>query len=149
MIYQRKWIMLDAHRRYRNSKEMGLGFSFADCLRTAWAAEKIRCTPEYQRDYVADWHGPERKRTLTPSTPPPTMVSPKRLRYKCTAEHRSDIAPTSSSSRKPRDRVPQDPTPCAARCAAAKASNARRERPAPNRGRSRASTQIAPCGLPA
>lgn len=66
MLYIRKWIMLDAHRRFRECKKLGLAFTFAECLRTAWAAEKIRCTHEYQRDYVAHWHGPERRRSPLP-----------------------------------------------------------------------------------
>lgn len=35
-------VMRDAHRRYRNSLRIGLDFTFAQCLSTAWAAAKMR-----------------------------------------------------------------------------------------------------------
>ncbi|MCC3243763.1 hypothetical protein LG047_00230 [Methylocystis sp. WRRC1] len=41
-MYDRAAIMCDAHKRFRDGKRLGLAWSFAQCLRTAWAAEKLR-----------------------------------------------------------------------------------------------------------
>ncbi|MGJ0509971.1 MAG: hypothetical protein ACR652_23155 [Methylocystis sp.] len=38
----RRAIMLDAHRRFRDGQRLGLGWTFSQCLTTAWAAAKIR-----------------------------------------------------------------------------------------------------------
>ncbi|CAJ0866620.1 hypothetical protein AMST5_01877 [freshwater sediment metagenome] len=35
-------VMRDAHRRFRDGRRLGLGWSFGQCLRTAWAAARIR-----------------------------------------------------------------------------------------------------------
>lgn len=35
-------IMRDAHKRFRDGRRLNLGWSFAECLATAWAAAKIR-----------------------------------------------------------------------------------------------------------
>lgn len=35
-------VMRDAHLRYRQGKYLKLGWTWAQCLRTAWAAAKIR-----------------------------------------------------------------------------------------------------------
>jgi hypothetical protein len=42
MTYDRAAIMRDAHRRYRDGVRLNLGWSFAQCLRTAWIAAKLR-----------------------------------------------------------------------------------------------------------
>lgn len=61
-VYDKSAIMRHAHKSFKDSKRLGLGWTFARCLRSAWAAEKIRCSPEYQREYVRDWHDASRKR---------------------------------------------------------------------------------------
>lgn len=40
--YDRAAIMRDAHKRYRDGKRLGLGWSFGRCLSTAWQAAKMR-----------------------------------------------------------------------------------------------------------
>jgi hypothetical protein len=40
--YDRAAIMRAAHRRYRAGKRLGLGWTFGQCLSTAWAAAKMR-----------------------------------------------------------------------------------------------------------
>jgi hypothetical protein len=40
--YNRAAIMRDAHKRYANGKRLGLGWTFGQCLSTAWAATKMR-----------------------------------------------------------------------------------------------------------
>lgn len=42
MTYDRAAVMRDAWVRFRDGKRLRLGWSFSQCLRTAWAAEKIR-----------------------------------------------------------------------------------------------------------
>jgi hypothetical protein len=42
MTYDRAAIMRDAHKRYRDGKRLGMGWSFGQCLATAWAAAKAR-----------------------------------------------------------------------------------------------------------
>jgi hypothetical protein len=42
MTYDRAAIMRDAHKRFRDGKRLGLGWSFGQCLATAWAAAKDR-----------------------------------------------------------------------------------------------------------
>lgn len=39
--YDRAAVMKDAHKRYRDGKRLGLGWTFSQCLSTAWAAAKI------------------------------------------------------------------------------------------------------------
>ena len=51
MKINRSRVFKDAHRRYRDSQRLGLGWDFARCLRTAWAAERIRCSDSYQHTY--------------------------------------------------------------------------------------------------
>lgn len=46
--YSRSAIMKDAHRRYRDGRRLGLGWSFGQSLRTAWAAARL------QRDMLAE-----------------------------------------------------------------------------------------------
>jgi len=41
MRLDRSAIMKDAHRRYRDGKRLGLGWSFGQCLSTSWAAARI------------------------------------------------------------------------------------------------------------
>jgi hypothetical protein len=38
----RSAIMQDAHKRFRDGVRLRLGWSFGQCLSTAWAAAKIR-----------------------------------------------------------------------------------------------------------
>jgi hypothetical protein len=42
MGFDKRIIMRDAHRRFRDGKRLRLGWSFGQCLATAWAAAKIR-----------------------------------------------------------------------------------------------------------
>ncbi|WP_036281882.1 hypothetical protein [Methylocystis sp. ATCC 49242] len=41
-MYDRAAVMRGAHKRYRDGKRLGLGWSWSQCLSTAWAAEKMR-----------------------------------------------------------------------------------------------------------
>lgn len=34
-------VMRDAHRRFRTGKRLGLGWTFGQCLKTAWAAARM------------------------------------------------------------------------------------------------------------
>jgi hypothetical protein len=34
--------MKDAHKRFRDGQRLGLGWTFGQCLSTAWAAAKMR-----------------------------------------------------------------------------------------------------------
>lgn len=45
MKLDRSAIMRDAHLRFRQGKRLNLGWSFSQCLSTAWAAAK-----QHQRD---------------------------------------------------------------------------------------------------
>ena len=40
--YDRRAIMRDAHKRFRDGRRLGLAWPFAQCLRTAWQAARIR-----------------------------------------------------------------------------------------------------------
>ena len=42
MTYDRAAIMRDAHKRFRDGKRLGLGWTFGQCMSTAWAAAKDR-----------------------------------------------------------------------------------------------------------
>jgi hypothetical protein len=42
MQLDRSAIMRDAHKRFRDGRRLGLGWSFGRCLSTAWAAAKAR-----------------------------------------------------------------------------------------------------------
>ncbi len=42
MTYDRAAIMRDAYKRFRDGKRLGLGWTFAQCLSTAWRAAKAR-----------------------------------------------------------------------------------------------------------
>lgn len=48
----RSRLMKDAHKWFKDSKRIGLGMTWAQCLKHAWSAEKIRCTECYQRTYA-------------------------------------------------------------------------------------------------
>lgn len=39
--YDRSAIMRDAHKRFRDGKRLGLGWTFGQCLATAWQAARI------------------------------------------------------------------------------------------------------------
>jgi hypothetical protein len=52
MKTDRRKVMLDAHRRFADGKRLNLGWTFAQCLRTAWAAERIR---RDRRIIVTQW----------------------------------------------------------------------------------------------
>jgi hypothetical protein len=41
MKLDRSAVMRDAHRRYRDGKRLGLGWTFSQCLKTSWAAARI------------------------------------------------------------------------------------------------------------
>gem|GEM_PF-4979817 len=40
--YDRRAIMRDAHKRYRDGRRLGIDWTFARCLQTAWRAARIR-----------------------------------------------------------------------------------------------------------
>ena len=40
--YDRRAVMRDAHKRYRAGLRLNCGWTFAQCLRTAWAAARQR-----------------------------------------------------------------------------------------------------------
>lgn len=40
--YDRRAIMKDAHKRYRAGCRLGIGWTFAHCLQTAWQAARQR-----------------------------------------------------------------------------------------------------------
>lgn len=40
--YDRAAIMRDAHKRFRDGRRLGIDWTFAQCLRTAWQAARIR-----------------------------------------------------------------------------------------------------------
>jgi hypothetical protein len=40
--YDRAAIMRNAHKRFRDGKRLELGWTFAQCLATAWAAARIQ-----------------------------------------------------------------------------------------------------------
>ena len=42
VTYDRAAIMRDAHKRFRDGKRLGLGWTFGQCLATAWSAAKDR-----------------------------------------------------------------------------------------------------------
>jgi hypothetical protein len=42
VTYDRAAIMRDAHKRFRDGKRLGLGWTFSQCLSTAWSAAKAR-----------------------------------------------------------------------------------------------------------
>jgi hypothetical protein len=47
----RSRLMKDAWLRFRQGQRHDLGWTFAQCLSTAWRAEKIRCSDAYQNEY--------------------------------------------------------------------------------------------------
>lgn len=48
----RRAIMRDAHRQWRNSQRLGLGWSWSKCMSRAWEAAKGRRVFELQRQRV-------------------------------------------------------------------------------------------------
>jgi hypothetical protein len=42
MAYDKSAVMRDAHRRFRDGRRLSLGWTFGQCLATAWAAARIR-----------------------------------------------------------------------------------------------------------
>ena len=48
----RRAIMRDAHRQWRNSQRLGLGWSWSNCMSLAWEAAKGRRVFELQRQRV-------------------------------------------------------------------------------------------------
>jgi len=48
----RRAIMKDAHRQWRNSQRLGLGWTWAKCMSRAWEAAKGRRVFEAQRHRV-------------------------------------------------------------------------------------------------
>lgn len=40
--YDKAAVLRDAHKRFRDGRRLGLGWSWSQCLSTAWAAEKMR-----------------------------------------------------------------------------------------------------------
>ncbi len=47
--YDRRVIMRDAHKRFRDGRRLGIDWTFAHCLQTAWRAARIR----QERDITA------------------------------------------------------------------------------------------------
>lgn len=41
--YDRRAIMRNAHKRFRDGRRLALDWTFAQCLKTAWAAARIQC----------------------------------------------------------------------------------------------------------
>jgi hypothetical protein len=41
-MFDKRAIMKDAHKRFRDGRRLGLGWTFGQCLATAWAAAKMR-----------------------------------------------------------------------------------------------------------
>ena len=52
--FNRAAIMRDAHKRFRDGQRLGLGWTFARCLSTAWEAARQRATWEEQRRALYD-----------------------------------------------------------------------------------------------
>lgn len=52
-------VMRDAHKRYRQGKRLNMGWSWSQCLSTAWAAARIR------RQQVAAYHSADRRKLAT------------------------------------------------------------------------------------
>jgi gamma-glutamyl phosphate reductase len=48
VTYDRAAIMRDAHKRFRDGRRLGLGWTFGQCLSTAW-----------RRRRIAEWLMPE------------------------------------------------------------------------------------------
>jgi len=42
VTFDRAAILRDAHKRFRDGKRLGLGWTFGQCLKTGWAAAKDR-----------------------------------------------------------------------------------------------------------
>jgi len=40
--FDRAAVMRDAHKRFRDGRRLGLGWSWSQCLSTAWAAARMR-----------------------------------------------------------------------------------------------------------
>ena len=51
--YDRAGIMRDAHKRYRDGQRLGLGWTFGQCLSTAWQAARQRRVWAEQRERIA------------------------------------------------------------------------------------------------
>jgi|GEM_PF-5598326 len=51
--YDRAAIMRDSWKRFRDGQRLGLGWSFGQCLSTAWAAAKMRRASEETRQRAA------------------------------------------------------------------------------------------------
>ena len=47
--YDRRAIMRDAHKRFRDGRRLGIDWTFGHCLQTAWRAARIR----QERDVTA------------------------------------------------------------------------------------------------
>ncbi len=50
--YDRRAIMKDAHRQWRSSQRLGLGWSWGKCVSRAWEAAKGRRVFEMQRHKI-------------------------------------------------------------------------------------------------
>ena len=49
MKLSKREVMHDAHVRFRQGKRLNMGWTFSQCLRTAWAAAKIKRDMQTQR----------------------------------------------------------------------------------------------------
>lgn len=53
MKLNKRRVMQDAHIRYRQGQRLNMGWTFSQCLKTAWAAEKQRQpTKHNNRDFI-------------------------------------------------------------------------------------------------
>lgn len=51
--FDRAAVMRDAPKRFRDSKRLGMGWTFGQCLSTAWAAARQRRAFDQQRIALA------------------------------------------------------------------------------------------------
>jgi hypothetical protein len=52
VTFDRAAILRDAHKRFRDGKRLGLGWTFGQCLKTGWAAAKDR-RKDHARGFAA------------------------------------------------------------------------------------------------
>ena len=63
MTLDRSAIMRDAHKRWRDSKRLQLGWDFSRCLRQAWIAAKLR--NEFPREHYNPEQGRDRLKLIS------------------------------------------------------------------------------------
>ena len=80
VTYDRAAIMRDAHKRFRDGKRLGLGWTFGQCLATAWKAAKDRRKATARRFAAYALSA-----TFCRATTAPKTASPERPEPGCTA----------------------------------------------------------------